>query len=480
MATSRIETNSLNIIPESTNSESSSYKGIISHEAILADDSSKRSFFDQEPYDVEAVSAVVDDSLFDNAQSSDDEGYDVDAIPSAVIEHESWLEVDPTNMSPLAATMLTDYLLRSLLNGNFYLPAYKLTQKFITLYSHYDLLWFYNEKHHDRNCFAVVDNKVIGQGGTSAIKKVKGLLKQGADSTFFYKSHKNKPKDKLWVVRYEKHTSIMAFNQSSKSLALVVGNNRLALKPLMLIDEKNNTSACIMRRLKDKNLDTIWQIMEDDPIELRKLLTKYQRWDFNEIYFLMTEGLLKFSGIELLQYSIAMIQAYMEQVLHFNLLHRDIKPENIIIDLGKGPCVEAITFIDFEFACRISTYMQLGVLGTPGFIAPEVLNREILSDNASDIFSLACTLALWYGDASSYDVVEGDYWHQSQSQAKRFNQLSPETPPEVKGILHRMVVSDPLRRSSINTVKRAYEEALENEQFEELITSISPSIKNSS
>lgn len=62
----------------------------------------------------------------------------------------------------------------------------------------------------------------------------------------------------------------------------------------------------------------------------------------------------------------------MEYIHRQNIIHRDIKPENIIF---KNTSEINIGIVDFGFATLESEYDKLFKrCGTPGFVAPEILN----------------------------------------------------------------------------------------------------------
>ncbi|MET9068128.1 serine/threonine-protein kinase [Streptosporangium sandarakinum] len=72
-----------------------------------------------------------------------------------------------------------------------------------------------------------------------------------------------------------------------------------------------------------------------------------------------------------------------------DVVHRDLKPANVILTDGE-PVV-----IDFGIACAldsVSVTASGAVLGTPGYLAPEVL-EGIDAGPAADLFSLGATLA---------------------------------------------------------------------------------------
>jgi serine/threonine protein kinase len=62
----------------------------------------------------------------------------------------------------------------------------------------------------------------------------------------------------------------------------------------------------------------------------------------------------------------------LEYIHRQNIIHRDIKPENIIF---KNTSEINIGIVDFGFATLESEYDKLFKrCGTPGFVAPEILN----------------------------------------------------------------------------------------------------------
>ncbi len=75
------------------------------------------------------------------------------------------------------------------------------------------------------------------------------------------------------------------------------------------------------------------------------------------------------------------------------IVHRDIKPENVVV-LKKGDDPDFVKVVDFGVAkfCRGPDNRASAVLGTPAYIAPEVLVNEPL-DGRSDIYALG--IMLW-------------------------------------------------------------------------------------
>ena len=79
-----------------------------------------------------------------------------------------------------------------------------------------------------------------------------------------------------------------------------------------------------------------------------------------------------------------------------DLIHRDLKPENVMIILNKEKSmVQKIKIIDFGFAVYKNNLKNMDAkekyAGTPGFLAPEIINCEDF-DESADIFSLGVIL----------------------------------------------------------------------------------------
>lgn len=82
--------------------------------------------------------------------------------------------------------------------------------------------------------------------------------------------------------------------------------------------------------------------------------------------------------------------AHTLRYLHnMNIMYRDLKPDNIIID----PVSLKIMLVDFGLAQQLNTSTEKlqGVCGTPGFMAPEVLQGEAYG-LASDVYSFGMTM----------------------------------------------------------------------------------------
>lgn len=72
------------------------------------------------------------------------------------------------------------------------------------------------------------------------------------------------------------------------------------------------------------------------------------------------------------------------------LIHRDLKPENIIFRDKDDPF--DVVIVDFGFATKVEDYKLLFTrCGTPGYVAPEVLN-DFPYNCKADVFSAGIIL----------------------------------------------------------------------------------------
>jgi serine/threonine protein kinase len=87
--------------------------------------------------------------------------------------------------------------------------------------------------------------------------------------------------------------------------------------------------------------------------------------------------------------------------------HRDLKPENLLLK-SKESDTELI-LADFGFAKKVTTYNGCRTLcGTPGYLAPEILERYPAYDTKCDLFSVGVILFVLLGGYLPFDDKDED------------------------------------------------------------------------
>jgi len=106
------------------------------------------------------------------------------------------------------------------------------------------------------------------------------------------------------------------------------------------------------------------------------------------------------------------------------IIHRDIKPDNVVVgEYGE------VYLIDWGIAAEVKEgggYKPAGFAGTPSYASPEMLDRDAILDERTDIYLLGATL---------YQVVTGDAPHPGSTVSEVFDHvLSSPTPESIQHV----------------------------------------------
>jgi serine/threonine protein kinase len=151
--------------------------------------------------------------------------------------------------------------------------------------------------------------------------------------------------------------------------------------------------------------------------------------------------------------------------------HRDIKPENLLLSVHKD--LNSIKLADFSFAKYVEKKNSCRTLcGTPGYLAPEMLEQFPAYDVKCDVWSVGCLLFLLLAGYLPFDDDDDDIIFDLTRDA-RFVFVPEFWSGVSKGAKHlvtRMLTANPKKRIS---AQRAIEsewvvkgdEALEERQL---------------
>merc|ERR1712050_399501 len=205
---------------------------------------------------------------------------------------------------------------------------------------------------------------------------------------------------------------------------------------------------------KDKLVEEVSILKKLDHPNIVKVLEFYQN---DKYFFIVTEfldgGELFDRIMECQSFSEEMASTIMEQILSavvylhkHGFIHRDLKPENIIFET-KDP-KSKIKVIDFGTSCHYEKGSKLKKkLGTPYYIAPEVLKRNY--DEKCDVWSsgvimyiLLCGYPPFNGPNDKIifqRVLEGKFAFPEED----WNGISKQA----KDLIKKMLCYDPAKRS---------------------------------
>ncbi|CAN1233336.1 Phosphoenolpyruvate carboxylase kinase 1 [Linum perenne] len=151
--------------------------------------------------------------------------------------------------------------------------------------------------------------------------------------------------------------------------------------------------------------------------------------------------------------SAAIMRQLLEAVAHchrFGIVHRDIKPDNVLFD-SRG----RVKLADFGAADWVGSGNLSGVVGTPYYVAPEVLLGRDYGEKV-DVWSAGVVLYVmlagfppFYGDDVE-EIFEAVVRGNLRFPAKAFRNVSSEA----KDFLRKLICRDPSRRFSAEQALR--------------------------
>lgn len=138
------------------------------------------------------------------------------------------------------------------------------------------------------------------------------------------------------------------------------------------------------------------------------------------------------------------------------ICHRDLKLENTLLDGSPAP---RLKICDFGYSKSSVLHSRpKSTVGTPAYIAPEVLSRKEYDGKLADVWSCGVTL---------YVMLVGAYPFEDQDDPKNFRKTIQRimsvqytipdyvhVSPECKQLLGRIFVANPLKRVTISQIRQ--------------------------
>jgi len=132
------------------------------------------------------------------------------------------------------------------------------------------------------------------------------------------------------------------------------------------------------------------------------------------------------------------------------VVHRDIKPGNLFLPAGD---IERVKVLDFGIARLTSGARKLtrtgSVIGTPGYMAPELVRGVRDIKPSADVFSLGCVLfqCLTGRPVFEAEAVTALLAKILLVEPPRVRDIAPHIPAEIDAVLAGMLAKDPERRT---------------------------------
>lgn len=121
----------------------------------------------------------------------------------------------------------------------------------------------------------------------------------------------------------------------------------------------------------------------------------------------------------------------MEYLESKSIIHRDIKPENVVF--AKPTSLEDPVLVDLGFATYETDYKLLfSRCGTPGHVAPEVLNDKEYNTNA-DVYSLGIVLYMIITKNNPFENSDYDTLIQNNLKGDVDTSLLSQAPYNISG-----------------------------------------------
>ncbi|KAH8740859.1 Ser/Thr protein kinase [Cryptosporidium ryanae] len=136
------------------------------------------------------------------------------------------------------------------------------------------------------------------------------------------------------------------------------------------------------------------------------------------------------------------------QWLHINnVVHRDLKTENLILEHRN--CPESLKIIDFGLAASLGSSAMKMRCGSPGYVAPEILEDKIYTTKV-DVFSIGVVLYTLLGGSPPFpgsnmkEILKKNIQGNVQFTSSRWKNISSS----VKDLIKWMMAKDPESRCS--------------------------------
>ncbi|WP_421084564.1 protein kinase domain-containing protein [Rothia nasimurium] len=139
------------------------------------------------------------------------------------------------------------------------------------------------------------------------------------------------------------------------------------------------------------------------------------------------------SVAEMLEVMVPIVEGLSEVHAH-RLVHRDFKPANVLLD--GAACT--IKLSDFGLTRRADQDGTGELMGTPAYVAPEILDPRAAPGPAADVFAVGVTMYRMLTGRMPFDGLESDQqvlYHNTNTDIPSVTALLPGVSPDIAGII---------------------------------------------
>ncbi|PAA59015.1 hypothetical protein BOX15_Mlig031508g3, partial [Macrostomum lignano] len=204
------------------------------------------------------------------------------------------------------------------------------------------------------------------------------------------------------------------------------------------------TEIAVMQKLHHRNIVNYIESYCTNPrTETAELLVVMEYLDGGSLTDVATETMMQESIIAAVARECLQALAFLHD---FNVIHRDVKSDNVLLGMGGE-----VKLTDFGFCAQLTERgsTRQTMVGTPYWMAPEVVNRTTSYNNKIDVWSLGIMVM---------EMVDGEppYMNEQpikaiyliQTKGKPDYKEPANMSPEIKDFLDRCLCVDPAERAS--------------------------------
>lgn len=241
-------------------------------------------------------------------------------------------------------------------------------------------------------------------------------------------------------LKFDRYTAIREIGRGGAAVVYEAVHQGLgtrhALKLLSVqsdaVRKRMMNEARLQAQLKHPNLVAVTDVFEVDnrPVVILDLIDgpTLERW-------LIDEGLPDYDEAERIFRGIV---AGVAAAHAKGVVHRDLKPANVLLE---GPDLQPrVTDFGLAKALAVKTgETRMGVaMGTPGYMAPELIGHAATADERADVFSLGCILYAMVGGAIPFgaDTVLASLNRTAEGDYVPLDELVPDAPDHLVDTVH--------------------------------------------